>query len=71
MEVAVGEYGVDVSKMINAALKKYYEDYAFRLSSNEPVSLNENGKYFFFVQIIEPFSLLNNLIISFYKKFQG
>lgn len=44
MEVAVGEYGVDVSKMINAALKKYYEDYASRLSSNEPVSLDENGK---------------------------
>lgn len=26
LEVAIGEYGVDLTKMMNAATKKYYED---------------------------------------------
>lgn len=26
MEVAVGDYDVDLSRMVNAATKKYYED---------------------------------------------
>lgn len=42
MEIAVGEYGADVSKVIKAALKKYYE------MSSECIKLDpvfDDGKY--------------------------
>lgn len=42
MEIAVGEYGADVGKVIKAALKKYYE------MSSECIKLDpifdDNGK---------------------------
>lgn len=48
MEIAVGEYGADVGKVIKAALKKYYE------MSSECIKLDpifdDNGKFeLFFV----------------------
>lgn len=43
MEIAVGEYGADVGKVIKAALKKYYE------MSSECIKLDpifdDNGKF--------------------------
>ena len=42
MEVAIGEYGADVGKMIKAALKRYYE-ISSRCIKFEPV-FDENKK---------------------------
>jgi len=37
LEVAVGEYDVDINKLIKVALKKFYEDTGKRLADDEPV----------------------------------
>jgi hypothetical protein len=43
MDIAVGEYGADVNKIVNAALKKYYEDIGNYVSSR-PISNFEQSK---------------------------
>lgn len=67
MEVAVGEYNVDVNKIIKVALKKYYEDTGKSINcdmdtNDQPVYRTTTCKLisFFFYSLLRFFYLINN-----------
>lgn len=64
MEIASGEYNVDVNKIVKIALKKYYEDTGRRIAEEHSFEEGESLQLLLFFAPPLPLSSTNDRLIG-------